>query len=157
MNVTIRIIGLENVQRKLSVSLGPALHTSAMAIGELIRNVIAVYPGPVSHPIRWASEKQRRWYFAMRREKGLSPGYTRQFDAMSQRLGPSWTVAPHGAWGAVVGTRVSYAPYVQEAARQQPMHAATGWVTDVSAVAQVSRSGQIKTVIERAIRGALGI
>jgi len=178
MNTAIRIVGLDKVQARLRTDLTAPLRTAAMAIAELVRNQIAQYPQSPRHPIRWASAKQRRFYFAMRKRAGLPVAYTRQFDPMSQRLGPSWTVAPHGEMGAKVATRVSYAPYVQEGAmplplhlrllpflprgeeshpRQQPFHRDSGWMTDVQAVQNVSRSGQIKTIIERAIRGAFGL
>ena len=155
MSYRIEVKGLDEVERKLSVNLGQALEPAFRAVGEEVRAEIAQYPGPVSHPIRWASERQRRFYFAMRREAGLSPGYVRQSDAMSQRLGPSWAVET-SPMRAVVGTRVGYAPYVQAEEMQQPMHAATGWKTDKQAAEAVAASGKIERIFEQLIRFLFG-
>ncbi len=156
MSFTMRVDGLEEAQRRLSrVNFGRVLQTIAMAVGELIREKLATYPPRRSGPVPWVSERQRRFYYGMRRRAGLPLAYTRQSDPMSQRLGPSWAVARMGSHGAVVATRVTYAPYVQSAERQQPMHRQTGWVTDVEAVDAVARSGDIGRVAREAIENAL--
>ncbi len=155
--ITVSIEGALDIGRRLGVDLRPSLQGMCMAIGELVRAELSPYPRPPSHPIRWQSEKQRRFYFAMRREKGLPIGYTRQFDAMSQRLGPSWTVAKYGTIGAKVGTRVTYAPWVQDAKRQQLMHQETGWTTDEAAIDRVIRSGAVHKVAVAAVRKGLGL
>ncbi len=147
ITVTIDDAGLS---RRLNVDLMPAVRTAAVVIGEELRSHLAVYPGPASHPIKWASERQKRFYFAMRRERGLPFGYTRNSDPMSQRLGPSWTVARTQS-GASVGTRASYAPWVQSSEKQSAQMKATGWITDQQAVEAVQRSGMIKQAVLQAI------
>jgi len=102
------------------------------AIAEALKGIISRYPGPVHKPIQWASPAQRTAYIAQRRAAGLGP-YRRQSDPFSQRLGPSWATQNRGN-DAVVGTRVTYAPWVQDSKRQQPMHKATGWITDAEAI-----------------------
>jgi hypothetical protein len=101
----------------------------------------------VRYPIQWASEKQRRWYFAHR--AGDLP-YVRNSDADSQRLGPSWAVEAQ-PFGVIVGTRATYAPYVQSAENQQPMHEATGWKTDEKAAEELIAGGAVPRIIETAI------
>jgi len=155
VNTSIRLEGLENLMRKLGTSFVPTIRGITRAIGEMVRNKVAVYPGPVAHSIRWASEKQRRAYFAQRRERNLPIGYTRQSDPMSQRLGPGWSVSGFGELGAKVAPRATYAQWVQGADTQQPMHRATGWVTDRQAVQAVVDSGDIQRVAGAAIRAVL--
>ena len=157
--VSYTIEGLERIKKILGQDWKRVVQTISVAVGELVRNVLAVYPQK-SGGVVWASERQRRWWWASRREAGLPPGYTRQSDPWSQRLGPSWTVRKQGDDSAVVGTRVTYAPYVQADAaaggiRQQPMHHYTGWVTDKQAVDTVKASGDVDRIMHDAIEHAL--
>lgn len=154
--ITITITGDKAIGARLGRGLGGAARAMTWGIGELVRNAIARYPGPVHHPIRWTSMRQRFYYRRMRAERGLPMKYTRQSDPMSQRLGPSWTVARRGD-NTVVGTRVGYAPWVQSAKLQQGFHKNTGWITDKEAAERVSRSGDIARIAEQAIRKELGI
>ena len=146
MSLTFEIKGDDALIRKLARFHPEVIPAATRAIAEALKGYLAHYPGPVKHPIRWASRKQRAWYHAMRKEQGLPLAYTRNSDPMSQRLGASASTAnvgnrQVGGWStdnrgmdAVVGTRVTYAPWVQSAEKQQPMHAATGWITDKQAI-----------------------
>lgn len=152
MSYVIEVRGLDRVEQRLGVPLEPVLRPAFLAIGQEIKARIGIYPGPVEYPIRWKSEKQRRWYFAHRR--GNLP-YVRQTDSESQRLGPSWAVSML-PFGAVVGTRVTYAPFVQDAERQQPFHRDTGWRTDREVVEEVVESGVVERACGMAIEAAYG-
>lgn len=151
MTVELRIEGLDNLLRDLSIPLGPVLSDITFAVGELVRSEMAVYPGASHSPVKWASAKSRRYYFWLRRSRGLDLKYTRNSDPMSQRLGASWTVAHLGQTDAVVSNKASYGPFVQAAAFQTAQHAATGWITDEKGVANVKRSGDIERVAEQII------
>ena len=61
-------------------------------------------------------------------------------------------MSPWGDLGALVRTRVSYAPWVQSDEFQQPMHAATGWTTDKQATDDVQHSGAVEKVVEDLVR-----
>ncbi len=159
-SISFHIEGLEHLQSILGQDWKAFLQSIALAAGELLRNALAVYPRPAHAPVIWVSERQRRWWFASRREAGLPFGYIRQSDPWSERLGPSWVVRTEGAMSAVVGTRVSYAPYVQADAakgglRQSPQNSMTGWVTDAEAVEKVQSSGDYKQMVQDAITRAL--
>jgi hypothetical protein len=132
-----KIEGLEQLQkvlRRLEQFQDGYRKISLMA-GELVRNELATYPGPPRYPLRWASRKQA---FYVKFVLGNIP-YKRG-GMGSQRLGASWTVEPQDKIKAVVGTRVTYAPWVQSAERQQPFHKDTGWITDAEAVNRVKES-----------------
>ena len=153
-DVKLEVEGLDRVAAALTALANPEVYRAAMrVIGEQVRARIARYPGPPKYPLRWASRKQAfyvRWVL----RKNLGP-YVRRFDPMSQNLGQSWTVAQEGA-RTVVGTRTTYAPYVQSATQQQPFHADTGWVTDEQAVREVKESGVVREILVDALKNALG-
>jgi hypothetical protein len=153
--IQIQVEGLREIQDMLGADIDPALKAATFAIGQEIRNVLAVYPGPVQYPLRW-TRAERIAYLSMRREAGLPAKYTRNSDPMSQRLGPSWTVEHSGQHDAIVGTRVTYAPFVQSSEQQKPMHKATGWITDEQAAGQVQESGVINQLVNDAVMHALG-
>ena len=150
----VTIEGLDRVAAAITRLANPAVYDAAMrTIGEQVRARIARYPGPPKYPLRWASRKQA-FYVKNVLRKSLGP-YVRRFDPMSQNLGQSWAVAQEGR-RVFVGTKVTYAPYVQSAARQQPFHADTGWITDEKAVREVVESGVIHDILRDALRRALG-
>ena len=148
------IKGLNELMKKLTVNLTAAITSAQIAVGELVRTELVTPPGPVHKPIEWASVKQRRFVMALARARG-GP-YVRESSSTSQRLLASWTVAKQGP-SVVVGTRVSYAPFVQKEGIQQKMHANTGWVTDKAALARVRSSGYVKRIYRDAIRHALKV
>lgn len=130
MNFTVTINGLDKLVAKYGKGASTIIKALTRGIAEDVRARMAKYPGDVKYPIQWTSPAQRRAYFAKR--KGMGP-YVRQSDSWSERLGPSWATENRGI-DAVIGTRVSYAPWVQSKERQQPMHKNTGWVTDEDAI-----------------------
>jgi len=164
-SISIEVKGLEQLVRKLGAGAVPIIRALTRAIAEEVRAEVAQYPGPVKLPFKWASRKQQRYYFAMRggsrggfmqkvREffgaegpAALGP-YKRNSDPFSQRLGPSWATEHRGSIDAAVGTRVKYAPWVQDAQRQQPGHKATGWITDEEAGRKVEQSGIAERLLE---------
>jgi len=121
-----------------------------------MKGVIQPYK-PQHEPVIWPSEKARRYYFAMRREKGLPLQYTRGSDPMSQRLSASWAVR-HGNGEAILGNRATYAPYVASEEYQTEQHAATGFITDAQAAEKVIGEGTLDRIItaqiQAAVRGA---
>lgn len=152
--ITFQLEGIEELARRLGVDLKPAIRAATFAVGELVRGKIAKYPTKHT-PIQWSSVKQQRWYHAMRKQAGLPANYTRQSDPMSQRLGASWTTEHHGDTDAIVGTRVTYAKWVQSADFQWQQHAASGWVTDKQAVEAVKQSGDVPKIVQDAVENAL--
>ncbi len=96
---------------------------------EVVKSKIAVYPGPVKHPVQWTSLKQKIWVL-----NNVQPlPYVRMTHPKSQRLGNSYKIRKVSK-GYEVISEVTYAAYVQAEQYQQPMHKNTGWVTDRQAV-----------------------
>lgn len=151
--ITVVIDGADRVLARMT--LRPAFKAALRAIGEELRGKLAQYPGHSHSPVLWSSARQRRFYFAMRREAGAPPKYTRNSDMMSQRLGPSWAVAAQGDNAVVVGTRATYAPFVQSAKQQIEQHRITGWKTDEQAIRELENSGVVERIVNAAIRSAL--
>ena len=177
MEIDVKVIGLDKLTEALDriggVGLAQLIQRATRKIGEHTKSLLMRYPGPPSHPIKWASDKQRKWWFAARasgvqhqrtgiaraifgKKTGqvLPPGYTRISDPWSQRLKDSWVVTPVHL-GASVGTPVTYAGYVMSQEKQTAQHKATGWQTDADVVAEVERSGVIEAVFDGEIEAAI--
>jgi len=145
--LSVEIKGLDKLLAKLGKGATPVLRTLTRGIAEELKAELDVTPPKVKYPIVWASDKQRRWWFAT--HKGKMP-YSR--GQSGQLLNKSWTTEQRGEAGAAVGTRVTYAPWVQSGRQQQPMHANTGWVTDEQAVKKVNESGVVENMLRDILR-----
>lgn len=154
--IKMHIDGFADLQRMLGEAGRPLLKRISLAVAVSLHDRIAQYPGPVVHPIQWKTARQRRFYFAMRRKAGLPLKYARRTDPQSQRMVDRWAYGPYGDVGAVVGTTATYAPYVQDAEKQQPFHRNTGWVTDKQAVEQTIASGDVERIVHQLVTRALG-
>ena len=143
--------GFAQVDAFLKQITGPGLaqvtQSSALQIGHELVSALQRYPPRPSYPLKWASKKQRAWYFAMRRAKGLPAKYTRISDPMSQKTKQSWAVVKHGITGALAGNRSTYSPKIQSEEHQTEMHRATGWVTDRDAVEQLEQRNRIPKIV----------
>lgn len=135
------------------------LRSATFKVGELVQGELQKSTPPAHRPVIWASAKARRYYFAMRRKAGLPMQYTRQNDKQSQRIQKAWTVIHHNRTDAIVRNKGkgSYARFVQAAQYQTAQHRATGWMTDVQAVKNVERSGDIRRITDQAARKELGL
>ena len=148
---------LSALQRAMSNLSGTSLvrfkRNITYFVAVAIKGVIKPYK-PQHKPVIWPSDKARRYYFAMRSEKGLPMKYKRGNDPMSQRVSQSWTVA-RGNEDAVLGNRATYAPYVASEQYQTEQHKATGFVTDAQAAEQVINSGVMKRIVESQIKSMM--
>jgi len=152
MSISIQIEGLDQVLKDFSgARLNRHITAAIRGIGEQVRSEIATYP-----PATEANMPGRgRWY-----ERGYGTRWRTKSGAVhgrktSEQLGQSWAVEARNMRGSV-GTRVSYAPFVQEEERQAGFHKRRGWKTDVDVAEKVERSGAIGRIMERAILHALG-
>lgn len=152
MEFSLELHGFDELIAALGASIDPALRDITFTVGAtLLKPEMAQTPPPVNRPVIWASEKSRRYYFWLRRSKGLDARYTRESDPMSQRLRNSWTVAHLGQTDALLDNKAQYGPFVQAAQFQTAQHKATGWITDVQALQAVERSGDVERVAEKII------
>lgn len=150
-NVSIEVEGLDKLVKKMGAGVIPIIAVLTRAVAEELKAELADYPGPTFLPFEFATDKSRRYYFAKRRRAGLGP-YVRNSDPYSQRLGPSWATESRGRMNAAVGTRVTYAPWVQDVRRQIPGHRLTGWITDAEAIENVEDSGVIDELLDDIVR-----
>ena len=148
MNLTMEIHGLDQVRAKYGKGADAIIKALTRGIAEDIRARIAKAPGKVKYPIEWASDAQRRAYFAKR--KGKLP-YVRESDSWSEDLGKAWATENRGL-DAVVGNKATYAPWVQSKERQQPMHKNTGWVTDEEAIRGAVDDNVPEKILEEVLR-----
>ena len=157
-----RAEGFDKIQRMLARLTGPQLSKAVKVAGRKIGTAIKVrlmkYPGRPSYPLKWASQKQRAWYFAARRADGLPIEYTRMSDPWSNQLKTSWDVVAQGN-DTLVGSRAPESVWTQSSEFQTAMHKATGWQTEEQVITELDRSGVIiKAVVAevgKLIEGAL--
>lgn len=146
---------LDKLQRAIGQLHGPLLqkfkHRATYYVAIALKGPLKRRPAGVHSPVIWASEKQRRWYYAMRREAGLPLKYTRGSDPMSQRIGGSWAIRRQPE-SAILGNRATYAPYVQSSEYQTAQHEATGWTTDEQAAEKIVDDGTVKRIVEAHVR-----
>jgi hypothetical protein len=149
---------LDALTRALAQLTGPEIEQIGERIGFKVglntENELKVNPKTPNYPLKWASRKQRAWYFAMRVKDGLPIKYTRGSDPWSHRSTDKW-VTKSIRGGAIVGNPVPYTPYTQSTELQTEMHRDTGWTTDRQAVDKVFRSGEVGRVVQQEVAAAV--
>lgn len=152
--VVVTVTGFDELQRKVNpVRFRLTVSAATFAVGKLFQDRISKYPGPVHRPVIWASDRSRRYYFAMRRKGNMPMQYDRLSDPMSQRLRDSWTVSHLAPYNARVTTKATYATYVQ-GPFQTEQHKATGWKTVEQAADELTQSGDIEKAAGQIINAA---
>jgi hypothetical protein len=147
--VKISIIIPQSLKDKLNPEkIKQAIHTGLQAAALEVKAEASWYPGPSHKPVIWASEKQRRWYFANR--KDMPPNYTRQSDPMSERMAKSWVIEDKSEESVWVVQSATYAEFVI-GEKQQPQHAATGWKKISQVINDLNASGQVQKIFEKVI------
>ena len=132
-----------DLERHLTISLKGA--------SDLVRDDVRRYPPPSRGPMKWKSEKQRRWFFAALRRGEIEVPYRRGQSPGSERLGASWTkrvTATGTEFRATIGTNVSYARYVQDSGFQAAIHKGN-WQTVQDVVRRQAQP--IKRFIEQSL------
>lgn len=156
--ITLDLKELEAVQRALSKLSAEGFRKFARRathqVALLVKGKATRYPGRSHSPVKWSSDRQRRAYFAMRREEGYPLRYTRGNDPMSQRLQQSWTVE-RGQDSATLSNSATYAPYVMAEGFQTPQHKATGWRTLTQIVKTIRQAGTMDKIVIKEIRRAI--
>jgi len=147
MTYGIQIDGLDRIERKLNTLANAEYMKGAMtAAVSHIKDGIAEYPPSTAANTPY----QRRWYERNWGSKWMRADGTVAGRKSSEMLGKSWTtrVRDRGLTG-VVGTKVSYAPFVQDKTRQARFHAARGWKTVQDVIRE--RKARVVKGIQRAI------
>ena len=148
---TIDTSGIDKLHAAIADLMGPQLEKfksrATYFVAVELKGIMTKYPAGHHTPVIWASEKQRRWYFAMRREAGLPLKYTRRSDPMSQRMHLSWGIRKKPT-SATLGSRATYAPYVQSSQFQTEQHAASNWTTDAQAADKIVADGTLMRIVQ---------
>ena len=126
MNFTVTVTGIEAVIAKLGKLNAETLAAPWIkSVGIDAQTWMAQYPPSTEAN---SPNAMGRWY-----ERGRGTWRTRKDgstvnDGKSQALGRSWTMATtDGGLGALVGTKVTYAKFVNDRDTQAGFHARRGW------------------------------
>lgn len=124
---TIQIVGLDKALEKVKTLGEMKTFIGAMKTGAgHIKSTVDVYP-PAGV---WNSPSARNWY-----ERGYGPYWTLASGEIhskktSKRLNRSWTITQeNGGLTQIVGSNVSYGPFVMDESKQTWFHKAHGWKT----------------------------
>ena len=133
----IKIEGMDELLKKLDAI--PAIQAAVKSAAIYVKGKIAKYPpSPKSQGVTragvygssFASDKQRRWFFANLRDGSLDVPYRRGYSGSSEALGRSWTKKYfNNGLSAHVGNDSTYGALVQDREQQSLFHKATGWLT----------------------------
>jgi hypothetical protein len=151
--ITFRIKGLEKLHQaaaKFPSQVQQGMQAATKGAVELIRAGVAKYP-PATAANR-APGINGRWYV---RGFGTKTVTGRSYPT-SEVLGKSWTTEIKTLGGTVrgvVGTRVSYARYVQDEEKQAAFHTARGWPTAQGVLKE--RADDIQAFFAHMIRNIL--
>ena len=152
--VEIKIEGLNELIKKLD-DLGKLDKVKAGIKGAALdlRGILSKYPArkhiPISAVGGWASEKQRRWFFANLREGKIKIPYSRT-NALKNR----WTTKFEDAgFTAIVGNNTPYGPFVM-GDKQTKMMQMIDWKT-VDTIAK-EETKRIQEYVFDAVRKAVG-
>lgn len=120
--VDVEILGLEDVMKRLGNAASPKVLRAGMtkAVG-IVKDAVMIYPPPSGRPMRFKSERQRR-YVMMLVSQGKVP-YQRTL-----RLQSSWKTSVEGSGEdieGVVSNDTPYGPYVQGKKSQAKYHVGT--------------------------------
>jgi hypothetical protein len=151
MSVTFKVEGLDKLAKKLD-SIGDLKFLKAImrAAGETIKKHIAKYP-----PASSANSPQGPGTSYYVRGQGTHyerVGGGESVYKTSETLGRSWTTAVKDNGLTVeVGTKVSYARYVQDRDKQTWFHEARGWTTAQTVIEEDGEkiTKQVKEEIEK--------
>jgi len=154
MGATVKLVGLDSLQRKLGADFKPAMRAASKAIALEIQGEIAPYP-PATSANR-PKGPGSKWYERGFGTKWMLKDGTVRGKKTSQTLGRRWGIKGKGAIGAVLGNIATYSPYVHSHEEQAKYHGKRGWVTDEKAVERVERRGTVRRIVEDAVMKAMG-
>ena len=148
--VTVRLEGLDELQRKLGADFRPVMRGATKAIAAEIHGKMAPYPEKTEAN----SPARQRWY-----ERGYGPKRRTRDGRIvgkktSEMLRISWAITTYGDIGAKIGSRASYSKFVHGAKDQAWFHKKNGWMTDKGAVEIVQRAGTIGRIMKDAVMHA---
>lgn len=128
MKPLIELKGIEKIKRHLN--FGPVFSAGLKEAGLFVKSYISTYPRQRRGPQPFKTPKQRRFFFWAVRHKVIQVPYFRGLNPKSKKLGQSWTLKMrNNDREAVIGSNVSYGPWVQDEKKQSKYHKKSGWPT----------------------------
>jgi hypothetical protein len=132
-----------------------AMQAATKAAAAVGQDRIAKYPGARRRKMVFASDRQRRGFFARLRSGAIEVPYRRGSSPGSETLGRRWHIRQHGAIGHVLTNDASYAPLVHGADTQAAYHKGN-WKTDEGLAKELESDGSFEQIIEQALTAHLG-
>jgi hypothetical protein len=132
-----------------------AMRAATKAAAAVGQDRIAKYPGVRRRKMVFASDRQRRGFFARLRSGAIEVPYRRGSSPGSETLGRRWHIRQHGAIGHVLTNDASYAPLVHGADTQAAYHKGN-WKTDEGLAKELEHDGSFEQIIEQALTAQLG-
>lgn len=169
------------VVRVMTAAMGGAVEIIRKGVAKYPKSTEANKPGRWSvktkKPMGYY-ERGKGWWYPVKRKATLGPKPKKSFGSLraakviretspvvgyrlsiaeSEVLGKSWTtkVSPiSGGVRGTIGTRASYAPFVQDKIKQASLHAARGWPTVQEVLGK--NAERIAKLFQAALRRILG-
>lgn len=132
-----------------------AMQAATKAAAAIGQDRIAAYPPVRRRKVTFASDKQRRGFFARLRSGAIEVPYRRGTSPGSETLGRRWHIRPSGSIAHVLTNDASYAPLVHGADDQAAYHKGN-WKTDEELAVALRNDGTFWIVIEQALSAQLG-
>jgi hypothetical protein len=136
-------------------SLERAMSAATKAAAAEGQDRIARYPRPRRRKVTFASDRQRRGFFARLRSGQIEVPYRRGSSPGSETLGRRWSIQPSGRFNHVLRNDASYAALVHGADDQAAYHAGN-WKTDEGLADELRSDGTFEQICEQAFSAALG-
>lgn len=155
----IKIEGLNKVIGKLnSLEKLEAAKAGIKSAALYVKGKVAKYPPrkrvTIAQAGGWASDRQKRWFFAALKAGDIEVPYRRGMSPSSEALGRKWTIQTRNAGlTAVIGNNTSYGPFVMDEDKQSTMHRIIGWKTTQKVAEE--ESDKVNELLAKAINQAL--
>jgi hypothetical protein len=126
-NISVKITGIQEIAKKFEKMDGLVYLVHSMkAAASHVKGKTQAYPPSTEANIPF----QRRWYERGYGSKWMLRDGSVAGSKTSKMLNRSWTIKEEKkGLTQIIGTAVSYAPYVHDKDKQAPFHANHGWKT----------------------------
>jgi len=147
--MNVKVDGLEKVARLLGTRLAPAIRAGAVGIAQAIQHETAPYPSPRPRKQVFASEKQRRGFFARLHSGAIHVPYRRTGDVAA-----GWKITTQ-EMSAILSNAAPGAVFVHGSPPDVPQAAYHKGNWTSAAVGIVRAKPQFQSIMAQAVKKAL--